>query len=182
MTEIIFFINKNFVLKNKGSVVRWEKQNVHMVHTKSLGYFLNCIPQPICLCDGGTPYFPHEEKLELLLRGLNISFETAYNLYDLPGLFDLSKYATLSFHTQIDHRSRKLEKVFDFEKKNLRCLIVQNKKAWDISKEEAKELGIQVIGFDTGFNGVITFDPPDQIFNHPFFFPDKDPHPSMWKW
>lgn len=153
-----------------------------MIHSKPLSHFLALMQGPICLCDGTMPSAFHQEAMERALTALHIPFETAYNLYDLPGLFELTQYPTLSFGTQDDFLSTKIRKVFGFDKQNLRCIVAQSKQAWELCKDEAKALGVMVIGFDCHFHNRFDPVPHETIFNHPFFYPETDSHPQKWKW
>lgn len=153
-----------------------------MLNQKSLGHFLSLMPTPICLCDGTMPSFFYEEAMERALIGLRIPFDMAYNLYDPPEFVDLTQYPTISFGTRDDFLSTKTRKIFSFDRKNLRCIVAQSKQAWELCREESKEQGVVVIGFDPHFHNRFDSVPRETIFDHPFFFPDTDPHPKMWKW
>lgn len=142
---------------------------------KPLSYFLDLIQQPVCICDGETP--PYQTTLwsrsKQFFDAVKIPAKLAFGLYHHPKMYDLSKYGTISFHmTQIDI-SPGIEKILDFDKSNLRCVIVENKEVFNLIKDEAEKLGIPVVGFNREWEGAMSIgaDPFDKQFRHPFFDP-----------
>ncbi len=149
-----------------------------------LSHFLALIQQPVCICDGGQPQSGVDWKIyDFFKKDLKIPFDHAVNLYHDLGIFDLSKYKTLSFATQEDYMSSKIEKIFDFDKTNLKCLIVQNRKSFQLVEDQAKELGIAVVGFDREWHGVLWPEHPElpeAEYHHPFFDPFTEELHHMW--
>lgn len=149
-----------------------------------LNHFLSLIQQPIAICDGGSPEFDLQRRINNFFeKELKIPFDHAKNLYRDLDLFDLSKYKTLAFATQEDYMSSKIEKIFDFDKSNLKCLIVQNKNSFQLVEDQAKELGITVIGFDREWYGTLWEESPDfpeAEYHHPFFDPFTEELHHMW--
>lgn len=143
---------------------------------KPLSYFLDLIQLPIAICDGRSRRFDLEYRMQEFFESRKIPFEYVSHLYDFPERHDLSKYKTISFHTTEEWLTQEIKKILDFDKSNLRCVIVENRKAFGLIKEEAKTLGIPVIGFDRAWEMAFLtgFYPPDEEFEHPFFDPWKE--------
>jgi hypothetical protein len=146
-----------------------------------LSHFLDLIQQPIAICDGGQPQSDVEWKInDFLEKQLKVPFDHNVNLYDLPELYDLSKYKTISFATQEYYISEKIKTIFDFDKSNLKCLIVQNRNSFHLVEDQAKELGIVVVGFDREWAGFIGLLLPQEEYDHPFFDPFAEGLSHMW--
>ncbi len=149
---------------------------------KPLSYFLELIEEPICICDGGTPQFSLDLKLHDLFNKLKINHERAFHLFLHPERYDLSKFKTLAFYTQDDYYRRpELKKIFDFDKSNLRCVIVESQRAFNLVKDETEKLGIVVVGFDRQWEGFINMFPPEEHIRHPFFDPKTEKLHHSWR-
>lgn len=149
----------------------------------SLKYFLDLIQGPICICDGGYPQSDVEWRFnDFLQNELRPPFDHAVNLYDIPEIYDLSKYRTISFATKEDYISPKIGEILNFDTSNLYCIVAQNRKAFSVAKEGRKVLDIDVviIGFDREWRGLLGLYPPEDEYNHPFFDPFTEQLHHMW--
>lgn len=96
--------------------------------------------QPLAICDGdyGSTMETYFEKF---FDENNIPYEKCYNLYKEPK--DLSKYKTIAFFTTNSY-PKKIEKILDFDKSNLKTVIVISEWAYDLASPLADKLGIEI--------------------------------------
>jgi hypothetical protein len=106
--------------------------------------------QPLAICDGdyGSTM---ETYFENFFDENNIPYDKCYNLYKEPK--DLSKYKTIAFFTTNSY-PKKIEKILDFDKSNLKTVIVISEWAYDLSSPLAEKLGIEIYTLDR-FKNVI---------------------------
>jgi hypothetical protein len=102
---------------------------------------------PIAICDGGTPTHIEEHLLQLFALS-DIPYTPEFNLYSRND-FDLSKYGTIAFGTNdtVPYLNEEMQRLFSFDKQNLKTLIVLNQNAFRKVEQLVKTLDIECIGF-----------------------------------
>ena len=99
---------------------------------------------PMAICDGDAGGVM-EDYFEKFFDSNNIKYEKCYNLYKEQK--DLSKYKTIAFFTTNSY-PKKVEKILDFDKSNLKTVIVISEYAYDLAYPLADKLGIEIYAFD----------------------------------
>lgn len=110
-------------------------------YTKAM---LETLPMPLAICDGdhGSTM---EQYFEDFFKSNKIAYDQRYGLYSNKR--DLSKYATLAFFTTNSHETLVAE-ILEFDKSNLKCVIVMGEWAYNICRKECKERGIVLLAYD----------------------------------
>ncbi len=143
---------------------------------KPLNYFIERIQAPIAICDGTQPEREVDFQIQKVLESLQLPYIEMFNLYSKQK--DLSLFKTISFFTG-DLETSKIKNLFDFNKSNLRTIIVENIFAYDLCRDLAKKLGIEVICFNRTLAGIWLRYPDD---THPFFLLEEVKIPKEITW
>lgn len=123
---------------------------------------LSRLPLPIALCDGESP-LQMEESFMYFLKMKEVPFVLESHLYSRDD-YNLSQYKTIAFSTLDSgpYLNPKTEKIFSFDKNNLKMIIVLNKNAFDKIKGMSKKLNLECVAFLPG----------DFQFTDPFKIPE----------
>lgn len=120
-----------------------KKQNAPTVPSAQIAanplLYAACL-QPLAICDGDCGS-TMETYFEKFFDENKIPYDKCYNLYKEPK--DLSKYKTIAFFTTNTY-PKKIEKILDFDKSNLKTVIVISEWAYDLASPLAEKLGIEI--------------------------------------
>lgn len=116
---------------------------------------LHLIDGNIAICDGGGISF-REEQFIKFLKHINKSYTIEEDLYDSIKDFDktdhLSKYNVIAFQTTGVYED-KFKKIIEFDKSNLKCIVLLERENYRLVRDLANFLGIYVIHFSTKYWG-----------------------------
>jgi len=106
---------------------------------------LTSVYTPIAICNGQEFLDEEGEALEELFKIAEVEYEIVDNLFEEKK--DLSKYKTIAFGTTYVE-PEKVQKILDFDKSNLKTVIVFDSISYNIVRKYGKGLKLNVLGFN----------------------------------
>lgn len=101
---------------------------------------------PVAICNGQEYLDEDGDALEQLFKIAGIEYDVADNLFEDKK--DLTKYATIAFGTTYVE-PEKVKAIIDFDKSNLRTVIVFDQISLNIVKKYGEGLNLNIIAFNS---------------------------------